>query len=315
MTELPCGHTDVPDRGRAAIAYLDFLEELTAAAGYMLYTAAPTDFIPARMADLARIKACLMTVRSPSIRRRLYRVSAINAGFIGIRIIDVASLDDALEWLGVAHRAGRSAGDVGIQAWIAGHVCTSCAWYGRFLESGLAAARMAQSAGDSRPNAAAVFGYLAEAGVQARMACRGEALAAIRAADRMFTALPEAETVADGCHITEYFMRWHQSVALTAIGARTDADALRTRALELPFSRQDEVGTAALHLDEAASKVEEGEVDWGCRIIAEVWERTPPEYRVGQIPRRALQILDSVKPADAAGTGVHAVRDLLRHPV
>ncbi|WP_405161625.1 helix-turn-helix transcriptional regulator [Nocardia sp. NBC_01499] len=313
VPELPISRTGIPDRG--ATAYLDLLEELTEAAGYVLYTAAPTEFIPARMADLARIKAGLMSVRSPSIQRRLYRVFAKNAGFIGIRIIDVGSLDDSLEWFGIASRASRLAGDIGVEAWIVGHVCTSCGWYGRFLDSSLAAARMAQSAGGGRPNAAAVFGYLAEAGVQARMACRRETLAAIRTADRMFAALPEAETVADGCHITEYFLRWHQSAALTAIGARTDADVLRTRALELPFSRQDRVGEAALYLDEAASKVEEGELDWGCRIIAEVWGRTPLEYRVGQIPRRALQILDGVKSTDAASAEVHAVRDLLRRPV
>ncbi|MFI6048391.1 helix-turn-helix domain-containing protein [Nocardia sp. NPDC051321] len=315
MTELLTSRAVVLDRGRAAMAYLDLLEELTEVAGYMLYTAAPTEFIPARIADLGRIKAFLMSVRSPAIRRRLYRVFAMNAGFIGIRIIDVASLDDSLEWFGIARRASRSADDISLQAWIAGHICTSCAWYGRFLDSSLAAARMAQSAGGSRPNAAAVFGYLAEAGVQARIACRRETLAAIHTADRMFATLPEAQTVADGCHITAYFLRWHQSAALTAVGARADADALRTQALELPFSRQDQVGEAALHLDEAASKVAEGDLDWGCRIIAEVWERTPSEYRVGQIPRRALQILDSVKPTDATSAKVHAVRDLLRHPV
>ncbi|MBF6332848.1 helix-turn-helix domain-containing protein [Nocardia transvalensis] len=297
--------------GKAAVAYLDHLEELTERAGYVLYTAAPTEFVPMRMADLARIKACLMSVRSADIRRRLYRLFAKNAGFIGIRIIDVAGLDDSLEWFGIARRASQLADDVGVEAWIAGHICTSCAWYGRFLDSALAAARMAQSAGGSRPNAAAVFGYLAEAGVQARMACRRETLAAVREADRLYAVLPETETVADGCHIIEYFLRWHQSVSLTALGATSDAEVLRTRALELPFSRQDPVGRLALHLDEAVAKVVEGELDRACRIIAEVWDRTPSEYRIGQIPRRAFQILDSVKPANAISSEVRAVRELL----
>ncbi|MFI6165961.1 helix-turn-helix domain-containing protein [Nocardia sp. NPDC051052] len=314
MIELLSSNGGVPDRGSTAVAYVDQLEARTERAGYVLYAAVPTEFVPTRMADLAQIKAALMSVQSAEIRRRLYRLVAKNAGFIGIRIMDVAGLDDALEWLGLARRASRLAEDPGVEAWIAGHICTSCAWYGRFLDFGLAAAHLAQSAGGSRPNAAAVFGYLAEAGIQARMACRRETMAAIREADRMFAVLPEAEAVADGCHIIEYFLRWHQSAALTALGATTDAGVLRTRALELPFSRQDPVGALALRLDDAASKAAEGELDWACRVIADVWDRTPSEYRIGQIPRRALQILDNIAPANAASSQVRAVRDLLVSP-
>ncbi|WP_225730324.1 MULTISPECIES: helix-turn-helix domain-containing protein [unclassified Nocardia] len=307
-------HTPLPDPATIDLSavgtatYLDLLEELTESAGRMLYTAAPTEYIPQRMADLARIKAYALSTGSAGIRRRLYRLFAKNAGFIAIRIIDIAGLDDCLEWFGIARRAGRLAEDVAVQAWIAGHIGTSCAWYGRFLESGLAAARGARAAGGGRPNAGAAFGCLAEASLYARMGCRRETSAAVRAADRMFAALPEAETVADGCHLTEYFLRWHQSVALAAVGARADADELRARALELPFSRRDPVGESILRLDAAASKIAVGEVDWGCRMIAEVWDGTPSEYRVGQIPRRASQILDDVGPANAAA---RAVRDLV----
>ncbi|MFI5782954.1 hypothetical protein [Nocardia sp. NPDC051570] len=303
--------SEFPHPENGAGSDVDVLEELTEQAGYLVYTVAPAEFIPARLTDIARIQAQLLVARSPSVRRRLYRVFAKNAGFIGNRIIDVAGLDDSLEWLGIARRASRLAGDASVEAWIAGHICTACAWYSRAFSSSLAAAHMAQSVGGGRPNAAAVFGHLAEAWIHARMDCPRETLAAIGQADRMFATLPETERVADGCHIVEYFLRWHQSGALTAIGARADAEALRARALELPSSHLDPVGRAVLHLDAAASKIEERELEWGCRIITEVWARTPPEYRVGQIPRRAWQILDSISPAEATRSEVRDVRDLL----
>ncbi|MBF6332422.1 hypothetical protein [Nocardia transvalensis] len=302
----------VPDRGRAALAYVNGIEERTEQAGYSLYTDAPTEFIPSRMVDLAHIEAGLLSIRTTDLLRRLHRMFAKNAEFVAIRVMDVARTDDALWWCSVARRAARRADDATMEAWIAGHIGSGCACAGGSFSDGLEAAHIAQAANGRHPSAAAVFGYLAEADVQARMGRLRETQEAIRHADRMFTALPEPETVADGYHVTEYLLRWHQSNALTAVGAHTEADELRTRALELPFSRQDQVGQALLHLDDAASKVAAGELDSACQVIADVWDRLPSEYRIGWLSRRALQILNGVNPADTATREVRAIRDLLQ---
>ncbi|KZM68374.1 hypothetical protein AWN90_10835 [Nocardia terpenica] len=305
MTELLVAQDSIPDRGRTAVAYVDLLEEVADQAGYLLYTASPTTFIPSRMVDLARIKACLLSVPTADIQHRLHKLYAKTAGFIAIRIIDVASLDDAVWWSGVARRAARRAGDANAEAWIAGHLCNAYAWHNRSLKSSLKAARVAQTVGRGRPNATAVYGHLAEAAVQARMGRHRETMDAVRNADRMFAALPGTETTADGCHITEYFLRWHQSNALTAVGVKAEANALRRRALELPFSQKDKVGQALLRLDEAASTIDDGDTDSGRQMVGTVIDRLPSEYRIGLISRRASEILTGA----VAGTGSRGNRD------
>lgn len=307
------GDDSVPRNGNSTAAYVNLLEELTEESGYALYSAPPAEFIPARMVDLARIEAFLLTSKAADVQRRMHRMFAINAGFIAIRLNDVAGVDDTFEWFNVARRSARRAGDASVEAWIAGHICDACACYGHSFKSGLAAARVAQSGGGrGYPNAPAVYGYLAEAGIQARMGRRRETLDAVRNADRMFTALADTETVADGLHVTEYFLRWHQSNALTVIGAKNHADPLRARALELPFSQQDQVGEALLRLDEAALHLGAGDLEQGCRTVTEMWDRLPAEFRVGQIPRRALQVLDEVEPSYAASRELRIAREMLQ---
>ncbi|WP_156371195.1 hypothetical protein [Nocardia arizonensis] len=308
----PGGYEDiVPAHGRSMLAYVTLLEELVEESGYSLYTASPAEFVSARMVDLGRVEASLLTVTSSDLQRRLHRVFAKNAGFIAIRLNDVAGMEHTFEWFGIARRAARRADDPAVEAWVAGHICDACTCYGQSFNAGLAAAQMAQAAGGDAPNAAAVFGYLAEAGARARTGSRRAALDAIRKADRMFAALPDSETVADGLHITEYFLRWHQSNALTVIGEQATADILRARALELPFARQDEVGRALLRLDEAELRMGAGDLDAGCSAITSMWEALPAEFRVGQIPRRVLRIIDGVKPAHAQSREIRRLRDWL----
>ncbi|MFI5783920.1 helix-turn-helix domain-containing protein [Nocardia sp. NPDC051570] len=298
-----------PGGRRATAAYVDLLEELTEQNGYALYTP-PTGFIPARMVDLARMQACLLTEPTEDIRRRLHRVYAKNAGLIAIRLNDVAGAGETFEWFAIARRAARRAEDAEVQAWIAGRTSDACACH-RQSKSGLAAARTAQSAGARRANAAAVLGYLTEAGVQARLGCRRETLAAVRNADRMFAQLPEGDVVADGFHISEYLLRWHQANSLALVGAHAQAAPLRERVLELPLAQHDQVGTALLHLDEAAAQIAAGELDWGCHTITTTWQQLPNELRVGLIPERAAELLDTIDNGRANHRGATEVRELL----
>lgn len=307
MTELLMAQDSIPDQGKTAVAYVNLLEDIVDQAGYLLYTTSPSTFIPSRMVDLARIKACLLSFRTADIQHRLHKLYAKTAGFIAIRIIDVASLDDAVWWSGVARRAARRTGDANAEAWITGHLCNAYAWHNRSLKSSLKAARAAQAIGCGLPSATAVYGHLAEAAVQARMGRRQETMDAVRNADRMFAALPGTETTADGCHITEYFLRWHQSNALTAVGVTAEANALRKRALELPFSQKDKVGQALLRLDEAASTIANGNMDSGRQMVGTVIDRLPSEYRIGLVSRRANQILTgSVPGARSRGNRDHS---------
>ncbi len=301
----------VPAGSRSMLAYVTLLEELVEESGYSLYTAAPAEFVSARMVDLGRVEASLLTVTSADLQRRLHRVYAKNAGFIAIRLNDVAGMEHTFEWFGVARRAARRAEDPTVEAWVAGHICDACTCYGQSFAAGISAAQVAQTAGGSAPNAAAVFGYLAEAGARARTGSRRATLDAVRKADRMFAELPDSETTADGLHVTEYFLRWHQSNALTVIGERATADILRDRAMELPFARQDEVGRALLRLDEADLRMGAGELDAGSTTITSMWDTLPAEFRVGQIPRRVLQIIDNVKPAYSRSREILELREWL----
>lgn len=300
-----------PGGKRATTAYVGLLEELTEQSGYGLYTTPPTEFIPSRMIDLARIEACLLATESQAARSRLHRMFAKNAGFIAIRLNDIAGPEETFEWFRIARLAADRAEDKTVGAWVAGHVGDACTCQRHGYSAGLTAAQRAQTAGVAAANPAAVLGHLVEAGIQARLGRRRETIEAVRHADRMFDDLPADATAADGVGVSEYLLRWHQTNALAAAGAHRAAEPLRKRVLELPFIRHDEIGKALLDLDEAAAHFAGGEVELACHTIGAAWQRLPGEFRTGQVPRRAFEILDELPPAHAATPAVADVRELL----
>jgi transcriptional regulator with XRE-family HTH domain len=297
---LFAGNFDPPSGRHARAGYVELLEEQVEQSGSRLQSAPPAEFIPARMMDLARVQAGLLTTTGAAVRKRLQRVYAKNAGLIAIRLSDVGAVADTFEWFGIARRAARAAQDESVQAWIAGWTADACAFHRQF-KPGLAAAQAAQSAGADRPCAEAVLGYLAEAGIQARLGNQRATFAAVARADRMFALLPEAEIVADGFHVSEYLLRWNQANALALSGAHAEAAPLRDRVLELPPSRDDLVGRALLHLDEAAAHADRGEFEGACHTITATWLHLPQEFHAGQVPERVREILEplparSVRP-------------------
>jgi transcriptional regulator with XRE-family HTH domain len=290
-----------PVRGRRARDLVELLEERAEESGYQLYTASPAEYVPARMMDMAGIQKLLLHGQTSDLQRRLHRTLAKNAGFIGVRLTDVANVRETFNWFGVARVAARRAQDAGVEAWIAGHLCDAHACYWHSLRQGLETARVAQLANGTAPNSAGLFGYLSEAGVQARLGRGRETLEAVRQAERIFNALPPEKTTADGFHVPEYFLRWHQSNALSLIGESRLADPLRRRALELPGSRGDVVGRSLLLLDEASLLFPAGDLDRACELVREAWESVPAEYHVGQIPARTNIVLRGL-PANRAST-------------
>ncbi len=300
---------DPPGGRRATAVYVELLEELTEQNGRKRYTS-PAEYIPARMVDLARAQACLMTAPSADIRRRLHRVFAKNAGFIATRLYDIADGGDTFEWFGIARRAARLAEDTTVQAWLAGRAANACACYHQF-KSGLTAAHAAQAVGARNANPAAVMGYLAEASLQARMGRRRETLDAVRDADRMFTELPDGDVVADGFIVSEYVLRWHQADALALVGEHAQAAPVLARAVELPPAAQDEVGRALLSVDLALAHIDGGELERGCHTISTTWQGLPAEFHVGLVPDRILRVLDTLSGGRAADRHVGEVRQLL----
>ncbi|WP_216894058.1 helix-turn-helix domain-containing protein [Nocardia alni] len=300
---------DPPGGRRATTSYVELLEELTEQSGYELYTS-PRQFIPARMVDLARVQACLLSTTTEDIRRRLYRVFAKNAGLIASRLTDVASAGDTFEWYGIARRAARLSEDTMVQAWIASGTSDACGFHHQF-RPGLAAAHAAQSAGPGRASSSAVLGFLAEAAIQARMGRRRESFDAVRNADRMFAMLPDGDCVADGFHISEYLLRWGQASSLTLVGAHTEAIPLRGQVLNSPLAEHDQVGKALMHLDEAAARIDAGELEWGCHTITTTWRHLPSEFHSGLVPQRAVEILDVLGADRASLRHVAEVRELV----
>lgn len=270
---------------------VELLEQWAEESGYRLYTSPPGEFIPARMADLAYVQALLLRGRSPDLQRRLHRIAVMTAGFIAIRLSDVEDAPEAFNWLSIARQHARRARDSGLEAWIVGHTAYAHACFQRSLGQGLNAAKLAQAANGPRRGPAALFGYLAEAGVQARLGRRRETITAVRQAQRVFEALPTHQVAADGLRVPEYFVCWHQSTALSILGEARLADPLRRRALELPLGRTDLVGRALLHLDKASLKLGVGDVGQGCTLIRQTWEELPQDLKVGQITARTKAIM------------------------
>ncbi len=264
------------------------LEESVELSGYLVYVQPPSEYIPARMRDLAQIQHLMLADRSAELHRRLLRVEAIVAGLIAFRLNDVADIHDTFMWLYKARRAARQAGDTALEAWLRAHMAHMHECYRHQLDQGLSAAHSAQRAG---ARSAHVFGLLAEAGIQARIGRRREAMSAIAAADRMFEALPSTATSDDNLGTSEYILRWHQSHALTSIGDRRAAEEMRARVLELPMAEKDQVGRALMDLDLAALLIRQGEADQACELIRHVRQTLPAELRVGQIQRYLTQLV------------------------
>ncbi len=267
------------------------LEDSLALSGYLVYVLPPSEYIPARMRDLAQIHQLKLAEPTPDLRQRLHRVEAIVAGLIAFRLNDVADLHDTFMWFYKARRAARQAGDTALEAWLHGHMAHTHECYRHALDQGLAAAKSAQAAGGRVPTAAGVFGLLAEAGIQARIRRRRETLVSIAAAERMFTELPLEETTDDNLGTSEYILRWHQSHALSSIGDWRSAEEIRTRMLELPMADKDHVGRSLLDLDMAAVYARQGDMDHARELIGQVWRALPPELRVGQVRRNVSQLV------------------------
>lgn len=284
-------------QNRAATSAVRNLEERTERSGYYINVLPPSEFIEARMHDLAQVYGLLRTVRSDDSRQRLHRVEAKNAGFIAGRLGDVAELEEALGWFRLAQRAARQSGDAGLEAWVCGYLSYVHVCFRRSLDAGLGAARAAQSLAGPRPSSARVLGLLAEAGVQARRGRRRETLDALREAETVRDHLPSSATEADGIGASEYRLRWHQAHNLGILGEHRDAAEHRRRALELPQSAPDLVGRAILDLDEATMLLRKGEVEHGCTRVRQVWQALPAEYRPGLVARRISQIMGELPAA------------------
>jgi hypothetical protein len=293
------------------IRAVELLEQRVEESGYELYTAKPADFVPARMIDLASIHGLLLRNQSPGLQRRLHRIAAKNAGFIGIRLTDVANAEETFNWLSIARQSARRAQDAGIEAWVVGHIGDGHSCYRYSLAQGLNVARLAQTVNGSRPNPAALFGYLAEAGILAKSNRRRETLEAVRQAQRIFDALPQPQIAADGIRIPEYFLRWHQSNALSMIGEGELAKPLRQRALELPLGSSDLIGRALLLLDEASLMCRAAEVDEGCRLIKKVWDEAPADLHAGQITSRTRVIIGALESVGRVTQEVCSLRQYL----
>ncbi|WP_405161830.1 helix-turn-helix transcriptional regulator [Nocardia sp. NBC_01499] len=267
------------------------LEEGLELSGYLVYVLPPSEYIPARMRDLAQVQQVKLADHSADLHRRLHRIEAILAGLIAFRLNDVADLHDTFMWFAKARRAARQAGDPSLEAWLAGHMAHTHECYRHALDQGLTAARSAQAASGRGPTAAGVFGLLAEAGIQARIGRRRDAVDAVTAAERMFAALPDTATTDDNLGTSEYILRWHQSHALSSIGDWRAAEAIRGRMLELPMAEKDQVGRALLDLDMATLWTRQGELDHAREQIRQVWQSLPPELRVGQVRRNVSQLV------------------------
>ncbi|MFI9510063.1 helix-turn-helix domain-containing protein [Nocardia sp. NPDC052566] len=285
-----------PPGGRGGWKTVHALEEGLELSGYLVYVLPPSEYIPARMRDLAAIQQLTLADQSAELRRRLMRLEAILAGLIAFRLNDVAGMQDTFMWFYKARRAARQAGDTALEAWLGGHMAHGHECYRHALDQGLAAARSAQAASGRAPTSGCVFGLLAEADIHARIGHRREAIDAITGAERMFAALPSTATTDDNLGTSEYILRWHQSHALTAIGDRRSGEEIRQRVLELPMAAKDHVGRSLLDLDLAALLERQGELDQACELIRRVWHTLPAELRAGQVQRYVSQLVTALPP-------------------
>ncbi|MFC8529215.1 helix-turn-helix domain-containing protein [Nocardia sp. NPDC057227] len=313
VTELIGVDFDPPGGSHARLGYVERLEESVERSSAGVQSMSPAEFIPARMMDLARVQAGLLSATGAAVRRRLQRVYARNAGLIAIRLSDVGAVAESFEWFAIARRAARAAEDEAVQGWVAGWTGDACAFHQQF-KPGLAAAQAAQSVGAGRPSPEAVLGCLAEAGIAARLGDRRATFSAVARADRMFALLPAVELHRGGFGVSEYLLRWNQANALALVGAHAEAAPLRERVLALPQAGRDLIGRGLLCLDEAAAEVDRGELESACHTITTTWLALPPEFQVGQIPERVREVLAPL-PATRSVRPVAEVRELIESSV
>ncbi|MFC9893345.1 helix-turn-helix domain-containing protein [Nocardia sp. NPDC127579] len=279
-------------RNRSSMAEaLQSLEEGLDLSGYLVYVLPPSEFIPARMRDLAQVQQLILSDPGTETQRRLRRVEAILAGLIAFRLNDIADIHDTFMWAHKSRRAARQSGYPGVEAWLLGHLAHGHECYRHALDRGLSMARTAQAVSGTAPNPGRVFGLLAEGGIQARVGRSREALDAITTAERLFDVLPVTDRTDNNLGTSEYILRWHQSHALSSMDDWRGAEEIRKRMLELPMAAKDEVGRALLDLDLAASLQRRGESEQASALIRDVWHALPAELRAGQVRRNVAQLV------------------------
>jgi tetratricopeptide (TPR) repeat protein len=276
----------------AGPADLAHLEALTEQHSYGYGGRAPSDVLADLIADFADVTPLLQHPQPATTRTAVSRIMGQLSGMTAVVLHDLGNRREAYAWFATAARAAEEAGDRPLQAWILARKAMVPLNFG----APQAAAELAEQA-----QRIAGTGDTAAAALAAAVAARAYALAgrsdqadsALRAADRLADALPDAERADTWFGHCEQKYHVHLSHALTALGETKRARESQAHALALSAPTSTLTRTL-LRLDAATCQHRDGHALDACQAATAALTDVPARFRTGLTRSRAIGLYRSV---------------------
>jgi tetratricopeptide (TPR) repeat protein len=298
LTATPLNHlADMLVKADIALAVtgpadLAHLEAVTEKHSYGYGGRAPTDVVADLIADFADVTPLLERPQPAATRIALTRVMGQLGGMAAVVLHDLGCRREAYTWFATAARAAEESGDRSLQAWILAR--KAMVPLNGAPQAATELAEQARQAAGSAPTAAATLAAAVAGRAYALAGRRDEADTALRDADRLADALPEAERADTWFGHCEQKHHVHLSHALTALGETSRARESQAHALALSAPTSTLTRTL-LRLDAATCQHRDGYTLDACREATTALTDVPARYRTGLTRSRAVDLYRSVR--------------------
>jgi transcriptional regulator with XRE-family HTH domain len=261
------------------------------------------------ISDVAELDRAMAQCRSLSSLRRLTRVAANLSGLMCLTLIKLDDRQAFRRWARTARIAATEADDAVTYSWVLAQEA-----YGHFYSDdpteAVSVAQHAQAVVPTTPCVGAALAAALEARAQAALGRADETQAALRQAEALVSGLGMETAEPSAFTYNEAQLRFHESNALTHLGATKAAWLAQDRALEL-VAPSDFMDRSFTHLDRAMCLAVEGDASGASAHARDTLLRLSTAERQGIISGRAQQIIHALPSRQRVLSPVQDLYDLL----
>jgi transcriptional regulator with XRE-family HTH domain len=290
-------------------ADLAHLEAVTEQHSYGYGGRVPSDVLADLIADFADVTPLLQRPQPAATRTALSRTMGQLGGMAAVVLHDLGNRREAYAWFATAARAAEEAGDRSLQAWILARKAMVPLNFGSHQTAADLAEQARRIAGTANTAVAALAAAVA-ARAYALAGRSDQADSAIRAANHLADALPDAERADTWFGHCEQKHHVHLSHALTALGETKRARESQTHALALSAPTSTLTRTL-LRLDAATCQHRDGDTLDACQAAVAALTDVPARFRTGLTRSRAVDLYRCVPVNVRSAPAVRALAEVL----
>jgi len=259
--------------------------------------------------DLTDLKGSLDACQSRGTSRDLTRVAAEMAGLMCLTLV---KLDDRVafrQWARTARIAAAQAGDPLVHSWVRAQEAYGY-YYAGNIQHAIDVAQDAQRMAGSTPCVGAILAAALEARAQAAVGNSAQTIRSVEHAERMLSQLDPRYLIPSAFGYSEAQLRFHESNALTQLGATQRAWAAQERALALTPD-YDYTDRTLTHLDRATCMAYSKDFLGAAEYAIQALTGLAAEQRRGIIAVRARGIISNLPTAVQQSPAARNLREIV----